>query len=84
MEAVVDALGILYNKFTPSPEEWAMAHFREAKRELPTFAVNLSYSDLIGSIEAIRKEYFELPPSTVPGEKNNEQQKGKETTNGNI
>ena len=84
MEAVVDALGILYNKLTPSPGEWAIAHFREAKRELPAFAGNLSYSDLIGSIETIRKEFFNLPPSTVPGEENNKQQKGKETTNGNI
>ena len=84
MKAVVDALELLYNRFTPSPTEWAIAHFREAKRELPIFAGNMSYSDIIGSIEVIRKEYFELPPSTVPGEKNNEQQKGKETTNGNI
>ena len=84
IKAVVDALELLYNRFTPSPEEWAVAHFREAKRELPTFAANMAYSNLIGSIEAIRKEYFELPPSTVPGEENNKQQKGKETTNGNI
>lgn len=83
MGAVVEALELLYNGLTPSPEEWAIAHFREAKRELPKFAVNMSYSDLIGSIEAIRKEFFNLPPSTVPGEENNEQQKGKETTNGN-
>lgn len=44
-----------------------IAHMDEAVRELPAFAGEMRMDDLIGSIERIREEYFNLPPSTVPG-----------------
>ena len=49
------------------PLEMSCAHFDEARRELPAFADGMRMDDLIGSIERIREEYFNLPPSTVPG-----------------
>ena len=42
-----------------------LAHMDEAVRELPAFAGDMSTGDLIGSIERIRKEYFDLPEATV-------------------
>ena len=47
--------------------EMSCAHFDEARRELPAFADEMRMDDLAGSIERIREEYFNLPPSTVPG-----------------
>ena len=44
-----------------------LAHLDEAVRELPAFAGEMRMDDLIGSIERIREEFFNLPPSTVPG-----------------
>lgn len=44
-----------------------LAHMDEAVRELPAFAGEMRMDDLIGSIERIRKEYFDLPPVTVAG-----------------
>lgn len=52
--------------------EMSCAHFDEAVRELPSCADKMMMDDLIGSIERIREEFFNLPPSTVPG--------GEETT----
>lgn len=52
--------------------EMSCAHFDEAVRELPAFASEMKMSDLIGSIERIREEFFNFPPSMVPG--------GEETT----
>lgn len=49
------------------PLEMSCAHFDEARRELPALADEMRMDDLIGSIERIREEYFNLPPSTVPG-----------------
>lgn len=54
------------------PAEWELAHFYEARRELPAMADQMRMDDLIGSIERIREAFFNLPPSTVPG--------GEETT----
>jgi hypothetical protein len=42
-----------------------IAHFDEAMRELPAFADEMRMDDLIGSIERVRKEYFDLPEVTV-------------------
>ena len=44
-----------------------LAHLDEAVRELPAFAGEMRMDDLIGSIERVREEYFNLPPSTMPG-----------------
>ena len=55
-----------------TPSEWELAHFYEARRELPALADEMRLDDLVGSIERIREEYFDLPPSTVP--------EGEETT----
>jgi hypothetical protein len=48
--------------------EMACAHFDEAVRELPAFASEMRMDDLIGSIERIREEFFNFPPSMVPGD----------------
>lgn len=42
-----------------------LAHIDEAVRELPAFAGEMRMDDLIGSIERIRKEYFDLPEAAV-------------------
>lgn len=42
-----------------------LAHMDEAVRELPAFAGEMRMDDLIGSIERIRKEYFDLPEAAV-------------------
>lgn len=49
-----------------------LAHFDEAVRELPAFADEMRMDDLIGSIERVREEFFNFPPSMVLG--------GEETT----
>lgn len=72
LDAVMDALRIIDQETAPTPADWAAAHFDEARRELPAFADEMRMDDLIGSIERIREEFFNLPPSTVPG--------GEETT----
>lgn len=48
--------------------EMSCAHFDEAVRELPAMQAGMRMDDLIGSIERIREEFFNLPPSTVPGD----------------
>lgn len=67
VNALLDALNCIQEGVAPSHADWAMAHFAEARRELPAFAEEMRMDDLIGSIERIREEYFNLPPSTVPG-----------------
>lgn len=67
VNALLDALNCIQEGTAPTHAEWAAAHFGEAVRELPAFADEMRMSDLIGSIERIREEYFNLPPSTVPG-----------------
>lgn len=42
-----------------------LAHMDEAVRELPAFAEKMRMDDLIGSIERVRKEYFDLPEAAV-------------------
>lgn len=42
-----------------------LAHMDEALRELPAFADEMLMHDLIGSIERVRKEFFDLPEATV-------------------
>ena len=67
VDALLDAITFIQDGLAPSHSDWAAAHFSEAVRELPAFADEMRMSDLIGSIERIREEYFNLPPSTVPG-----------------
>lgn len=67
VNALLDALNCIQEGTAPAHADWAAAHFGEAVRELPAFADEMRMSDLIGSIERIREEYFNLPPSTVPG-----------------
>lgn len=74
-EAVIDALNCLHEGTCPDHADWAAAHLSEAKRELPAMADDMCMHDLIGAIERVRKEFFDLPPSTVPG---GETQTGKE------
>ena len=74
-EAIIDALKCLRDGTCPDHSDWAAAHFDEAARELPAMADQMDMGDLIGSIERVRKEFFELPPCTVPG---GETQTGKE------
>lgn len=67
LEGVKDALHHLVVGSIQSPAEWAAAHFDEARRELPAMADQMRMDDLVGSIERVRKEYFNLPPVTVSG-----------------
>lgn len=67
-DALLDALNCIQEGPAPSHADWAAAHFDEAMRELPAFAAEMSMDDLIGSIERIREEFFNLTPSTVPGD----------------
>ena len=76
-EALADALNCIAEGAAPGHEDWAMAHYSEAMRELPAMQAEMRMDDLIGSIERVRKEFFELPPSTVPGE-GEQTQTGKE------
>lgn len=68
VNALLDALNCIQEGVAPDHSDWAAAHFGEAVRELPAFADEMRMSDLIGSIERIREEFFNLPPSTVPGD----------------
>jgi len=56
--AVVDALNCIEAGAAPGHEDWAMAHYSEAMRELPAMQAAMRMDDLIGSIECIREEYF--------------------------
>lgn len=66
-DALLDALNCIADGTVPGHEDWAAAHYAEAMRELPAMQTGMRMDDLIGSIERIREEYFNLPPSTVPG-----------------
>lgn len=66
-DALLDALSFIQDGTAPNHVDWAAAHFDEARRELPAFADEMRMDDLIGSIERIREEFFNLPPSTGPG-----------------
>jgi len=57
--AVMDVLRLLDQESAPTPADWAAAHFAEAMRELPAFAAEMRMDDLIGSIERVRREFFE-------------------------
>ena len=65
--AVPDALRMLHEGVSPNHADWAAAHFDEARRELPAMADDILIGDLVGSIEKVREEYFNLPPVTVSG-----------------
>lgn len=65
VNALLDALNCIQEGVAPDHADWAAAHFSEAVRELPAFADEMRVSDLIGSIERIREEFFNFPPSTV-------------------
>jgi hypothetical protein len=68
VNALLDALNCIQEGIVPDHADWAAAHFGEAVRELPAFASEMRMDDLIGSIDRIREEFFNLPPSTVPGD----------------
>lgn len=65
--SLLDAINCIQQGTAPDHADWAAAHFNEAMRELPVFAYEMRMDDLVGSIERIREEFFNLPPSTVPG-----------------
>lgn len=65
LDALLDAVNCISEGTAPTHADWAVAHFDEAMRELPAFANEMRMDDLIGSIERIRKEYFDLPEATV-------------------
>lgn len=56
LDAVPEALERLVHGTGLYPSEWELAHLEEATRELPDFKID--GSDLIGSIERIREEFF--------------------------
>ncbi len=58
--AVLDAMHAIGQGTAPNHAEWAAAHYAEAMRELPAMQAAMRMDDLIGSIERIRKEYFEF------------------------
>lgn len=64
-EALIDALRHIEEGTAPNHADWAAAHFDEAMRELPAFAAEMRMDDLIGSIERIRKEYFDIEEAPV-------------------
>lgn len=64
--AAIDALRHLRANTAPSHDEWAVAHFLEAIRELPLMEASIRMDDLVGSIERIRREYFPAELPTVP------------------
>ena len=65
LDALLDAINCIREGTATTHADWAAAHFDEAMRELPAFANEMRMDDLIGSIERIRKEYFDLPEATV-------------------
>ena len=68
--ALIDALNCIKDGTVPDHTDWAVAHFDEARRELPAMADQMRMDDLVGSIERVRDEYFSLPEVTVAeGEK---------------
>lgn len=64
-EALIDALNCIEAGTAPGHEDWAMAHYSEAMRELPAMQDAMRMDDLIGSIERIRKEYFDIEEAPV-------------------
>lgn len=75
--AVMEALRIIDQETVPTPADWAAAHFDEARRELPAFADEMSMDDLIGTIERIRKEFFDF--DEAPAASDASAEKGGET-----
>ena len=65
IDALSDALECIQAGTVPNHADWAAAHFDEAVRELPAFAAKMRMDDLIGSIERIRDEYFNLEEAPV-------------------
>lgn len=65
VEVLIDALKAIDEGTAPNHADWAVAHFSEAMRELPAMADGMRMDDLVGSIERIRKEYFDLPEAGV-------------------
>lgn len=61
----------------------ALAHYEEAKRELPAMADQMLMHDLVGSIERIREEFFPSDtsaPAAVTAEGGGESEMAKKTT----
>lgn len=64
-EAIIDALRHIKDGAAPTHADWAAAHYAEAMRELPAMQAAMRMDDLIGSIERIREEYFDLEEAPV-------------------
>jgi len=64
-EALIDALRCIKDGTAPTHADWAAAHYAEAMRELPAMQAAMRMDDLIGSIERIRKEYFDIEEAPV-------------------
>lgn len=80
--AVSEAILTLSHAVYLTPLEWLYAHYEEAVRELPREAHYIDVKDPVKSIRHIREEYFNLPPSTVPVE-GDEKQNRKGADHGN-
>lgn len=65
LDAIMDVLRLLDQEVVPTPADWAAAHYAEAMRELPAMQDAMRMDDLIGSIERIRKEYFDIEEAPV-------------------
>lgn len=63
--ALIDALNCIEAGTAPTHADWAAAHYAEAMRELPAMQAAMRMDDLIGSIECIRKEFFEIEEAPV-------------------
>lgn len=64
-EALADVLRHIDVGTIPTHADWAAAHYAEAMRELPAMQAAMRMDDLIGSIERIRKEYFDIEEAPV-------------------
>lgn len=76
-EALADALRCIEIGSIPTHADWAAAHFSEAMRELPAMRAAMRMDDLIGSIERIRNEYFNL--EEVPAASTEDAERGGES-----
>lgn len=70
LKGVENALYALFTRGGIRDCDRALAHYEEARRELPAYVADMRMDDLVGTIERVREEYFNLPEVTVAeGEK---------------
>lgn len=77
--ALIDALNCIEAGTAPGHEDWAMAHYSEAMRELPAMQAEMRMDDLIGSIERIREEFMVVDSEEAPGASAEAAEKGGES-----